>query len=328
MAKQGITGQAATYIMASVRSGTASQYQTHIKKWRRFCDERQYNRHYFSVAVIVEFLTYLKDDQGLSYKSVAVARAALGNYAVMVNAQNEGITQHPFVTKLMKGMANLHPPIKKYQQIWNPQQVLEYIKSLPDNADLTLRQLTLKLVMLAALVTGSRCQSLHQIRRSRWTKMPTCFCCNMPVMLKTGKYDKKEQVLHLPKYPDTKLCVFTTLEHYLEHTKPLRKDEDKLFIITRAPYGPAAQSTVSGWVTTCMAQAGIDVSLYTTHSTRKASTSQASTKSIPLASILRAAGWSNADTFAAYYKLPVTDHSSFANAVLEPSTPGAVHVND
>ncbi len=158
--------------------------------------------------------------------------------------------------------------------------------------------------------------------------MPTGFCCNMPVTLKTGKYGKKEQVLHLPQYIDRKLCVFTTLEHYLERTKPLRKNEDKLFIITRAPYGPAAQSTVSGWITKCMAQAGIDVSLYTTHTTRKASTSQASSKSIPLASILRAAGWSNADTFAAYYKLPVIDQSSFANAVLDPSLPGAVHVND
>ncbi len=314
--------------MASWRTGTANQYETHINKWRAYCDANNLNRHYFSVPVIVDFLTYLKDELKLGYKSVAAARSALGNYAVMVDSRNEQITRHPFISRLLKGMSNVHPPVKTYQQVWNPQQVLDYLSQLPSDDQLTLQQLTHKLAMLAALVTGSRCQSLHQIRRSRWTKMPTCFCCNMPSTLKTGKASKKEQVLHLPKFENEKLCVFTVLEHYLERTKPLRRGQDKLFIITRSPYGPAAQSTVAGWIRTCMEQAGIDVSLYTTHSTRKASTSQASTMSVPLGTILRAAGWSNASTFAQFYRLPVMDHDTFANAVLQRPEAAATHFNE
>ena len=65
-----------------------------------------------------------------------------------------------------------------------------------------------------------------------------------------------------------------------------------------------------------MESAGMDVEKYNVHSPRKAATSAVSEASVPLATILRAAGWASSHTFANYYKLPIVRHAEFANAVL------------
>ncbi len=314
--------------MNSIRGSTAKQYSVQLKKWLVYCRDNNLNSQDFRVPVIIEFLRQLKDIHHLSYKSVAAARSAVGNYAVMVDSKYEGLMSHPLISKLMKGMANLNPQTKTYQQIWNPQAVLQHLNNMADNEDLSLLYLTKKVAMLAALVTGSRCQTLHKLTRNRMTDTGDCFCCNAPLTLKTSKPDDKEQVVHLPKYVDKKLCVYRAVKHYKDRTEGLRKQSSQqLFIISRAPYTPAAQSTIAGWIKSVMADAGIDTSLYTTHSTRKASTSQAAEVSVPLGTIMKAAGWAGSSTFAQYYRLPVVKHDTFANAVLRPA-PITNHFNE
>ncbi len=314
--------------MNSIRGSTSKQYAVQLKKWVAFCNDNDLHVHDFRVPVIIEFLTQLKNRQHLSYKSVSAARSAVGNYALMVHSKYDGLMNHPLISKLMKGMANLNPQIKTYQQIWNPQVVLQHLQNMADNQDLSLLYLSKKVAMLAALVTGSRCQTLHKLRRDRMTDTGDCFCCNAPLTLKTSKPDDKEQVIHLPKYVDSKLCVYSAVKHYKDITDKLRDPaSQELFIISRAPFNPAAQSTVAGWIKSVMADAGIDTSLYTTHSTRKASTSQAADVSVPIGTIMKAAGWANSNTFARFYRLPVLNHDMFANAVLRPA-PRTNHFNE
>ena len=234
---------------------------------------------------------YLKDVCNLGLKSVAAARSVLGNYATLINPKYSELTSHVFVSRLIKGMGNLHPPHRPYQQIWNPQQVLDYFKREPPNEELSMFKLACKTATLAALVTGSRCQSIHRIMRHKMTINNNCYCCKIAPVLKTSKWGDKDHTLHLPRFEDPKICVFKAVKDYLERTKQYRvSEDDQLFIITCRPYRPATGSTISGWVRTCMSEAGIDTQIYKTHSTRKAATSQAAEGSVPLGTILHAAG--------------------------------------
>ena len=61
--------------------------------------------------------------------------------------------------------------------------------------------------------------------------------------------------------------------------------------------------------------AGIDMSRFTAHSTRSASSSKAIQK-LPLATILKAVGWRSQSTFATLYKKPICEGNAFQNAVL------------
>ena len=64
-----------------------------------------------------------------------------------------------------------------------------------------------------------------------------------------------------------------------------------------------------------MAAAGIDLTVFSPHSTRSASSSKAALK-LPLATILSTVGWSKESTFARYYRRPLVRSGLFANAVL------------
>ena len=90
-------------------------------------------------------------------------------------------------------------------------------------------------------------------------------------------------------------------------------------ISTIKPHKAASQNTISRWVKLILSKAGIDRS-FTTHSTRAAALSMAKLKGVPLQTIMRSAGWSNAKTFAKFYEKPLElEGPSIQSAVLDAS---------
>jgi hypothetical protein len=63
---------------------------------------------------------------------------------------------HPFVTRFMKGVYEKLKPQPKYTQICDVSLVLRYLATLTPNSSLSLKNLTLKLVMLLLLVSSQR----------------------------------------------------------------------------------------------------------------------------------------------------------------------------
>ena len=58
----------------------------------------------------------------------------------------------------MKGVFNLRPPVPRYQDIWDPQVVLKKLRTWSPAKKISLKMLTLKVVMLLLLVSGYRAQ--------------------------------------------------------------------------------------------------------------------------------------------------------------------------
>ena len=79
------------------------------------------------------------------------------------------------MTRFFKGIFNIRPPKPKYSFTWDVGKVLCYLGSLPTNRKLNLRLLTLKLVMLVALVTAGRCSSLIALDLLHMKKSRTTF---------------------------------------------------------------------------------------------------------------------------------------------------------
>ena len=103
------------------------------------------------------FLTELVDS-GRSYSCVNTARSALSSLIMCDNGV--GIGKHPLVVRFMSGVFNINPTVSRYQCIWDVSVVLQYLKSLSPVRDLSLKDLTLKIVMLIALVAACRVQTL------------------------------------------------------------------------------------------------------------------------------------------------------------------------
>ncbi len=92
--------------------------------------------------------------------------------------------------------------------------------------------------------------------------------------------------------------------------------ENRLFISYKKPYGAVSKDTISRWISVVMQQAGVDVAQFKPHSTRAASVSAADKLGVPIAEIIKTAGWSNETTFRKYYNKPLASKQCMAQTLL------------
>lgn len=119
-------------------------------------------------------------------------------------------------------------------------------------------------------------------------------------------------------YPaDKRLCPYFLLTEYLKRTTLLRGDEKALLISYVKPHNRISKDTVSRWIRTVLAKAGIDVDIFKRHSVRAVVVSKAKMQHLPVESILATAGWSSTCSFAKYYDKPIRNQNTFTDAVLK-----------
>ena len=189
--------------------------------------------------------------------------------------------------------------------------------------ELSLQDLTLKLVMLLALTRPSRSSDLANldIRYQRYLPEGVTF---QPVALaKQMRQNKQMADFFFPKYPDDpRLCPVATLQAYEQKTRDLRQggspDHHKLLLPTIKPHRPVSPSTIARWLRMVLDKAGIDSGIFKAHSTRGASTSAAARAGVTTADIMQAADWSSESVFQKFYYKPTRD-TSFGTTVLSTS---------
>ena len=111
-----------------------------------------------------------------------------------------------FFCRFLKGVFEIKPTIPKYSKIWDVGQVLTYLQSLNLNAEMSLKQLTHKLVMILALLTGQRCQTIHKLT------LNLCKNCQINMFLPLGKSSNIRRLVHTRNQCNfwgtrTKICV-------------------------------------------------------------------------------------------------------------------------
>jgi len=149
---QGISQAAQELILSSWRQGTQKQYRTYWNKWQCYASEQSINPFQPPVNKVLEFLHQLYE-QGLGYSGINTARSALSSIITLEG--NATIGKHPLVQRLVKGVFQCRPSFPRYERTWDTNVVLKYFKTLPDLKQISLCDLTYKLVMLCALITAS-----------------------------------------------------------------------------------------------------------------------------------------------------------------------------
>ena len=154
---------------------------------------------------------------------------------------------HPLVTRLMKGVFESRPTLPRYNSIWNLSTVLDFIKTLGPNEELSLKNVTLKCVTLVALLSRQRCQTIHALSGMKETNGQIRF--DISTLLKTSKPGKHQEPLKFKPYTyDSQLCVVKCLQEYIKQTSEVRKGADQLWLSYQKPHNPAGKDTVSRWI--------------------------------------------------------------------------------
>ena len=126
-----------------------------------YCSKRKIDPISPPVASGIYFLAELYH-KGLSYSALNTARSALASVIVLQGNQSFG--NHPLVSQFLKGTFTTRPALPKYKEVWDVNTVLERLKTLHPAESVSLKLLTLKLVMLMAILSG-QCSVLRKRRR-------------------------------------------------------------------------------------------------------------------------------------------------------------------
>lgn len=200
--------------------------------------------------------------------------------------------------------------------------VLSHLRQWRSTNDLSLEKFSHKLVVLLALTTAQRVQTLSLINTQNIIRKHDRFEIQIPDRIKTSGVGRVQPTLILPFYKhEETLCPVSTLTYYLEQTANLRGSEKKLFVSFKKPHKAVTTQTLSRWIKNVLGSSGIDISCFSAHSTRHASTSAANRDGVSIDVILRTAGWTQkSNTFAQFYRRNVVgDSSSFALSILNSS---------
>ena len=198
---------------------------------------------------------------------------------------------HHLVIRFFKGIYELRKPQPKYSCIWDVSKVLNYLRTLHPPDTLSLKFLTLKLLMLLLLVTGQRGQAMYLLSLDGMTVNTTSCQFQLLDHTKTSKPGQKCKPLVINEYTlDPKLCPLTMLKEYIQKTKPLRNSAKQLFISFIRPHKAVSRDTISRWTKDVLKLSGIDITTFTAHSTRAATASKANAKDVPLDVILSTIG--------------------------------------
>ena len=301
-------------VLSNARKKTTNKlYDGYITKWEVYCNSFNRDPTVFDIPFTLNFLQIFVD-QGLSYSVINTIRSALSTILI-----SNGVTfgSHPIVVQYLKGVYNLKPPVSKYNEIWDLNVVLDYLKTLAPASSLSLEILTKKLVTLILIVTGQRPQILKCLRVDRLHVHTFSF------EFKVSSTDFKQsrpgytvKSIVLKGFPsDRRLCIYTYIKEYLKRTQSVRKGCKQLILLTRRPFTAACLSTMSHWVKQILKNSGIPIERYTAGSCRSAVASKLSYSNCNIQDIMNLGGWTRESTFTKYYKKPVRKNN-IVNSIL------------
>ena len=164
------------------------------------------------------------------------------------------------------------------------------------------------------ILSGQRSQTMSLLK-SNYTHIDENHCIfYIASLLKTARPGFHQHPLEFRRYTNQSLCVITYIKGYLLEPKELRHSDGGFFISFKSPHQAVTSTTTARWVVNFLKEAGVSVSFISAHATRFAASSKASGKSLNLAEISKAAGWSNTKTFAMFYKKTISEN--FAQVIL------------
>ena len=166
------------------------------------------------------------------------------------------------------------------------------------------------------LLSGQRGQVLHFLDTRNMTVSEFKVSFRIGDLLKTSPpSDHLSEIVFESYAPDKRLCIHTAIVDYLNRTSVVRGSITRFFLTTVPPIRMASRDTLRRKTKDILLATGIDLSIFSPHSTRSASSSKAAL-TLPLSTIISTIGWSSESTFAKFYRRPLRKQGLFARAIL------------
>lgn len=308
---EGFSQNARNLLSASWRDGTKKDYRSKFRRFSCWCLQHKIDPYSASLKHCANFLTCMFE-KGLKYSTIAGYRSMLST--VLAPIDKVPVGQHPYIIRLLKGVFNKRPPVRKLLPEWDLLLVLGELKKAPFEPmkDARLKFITWKTAFLIAITTFRRCSDLQSLKLGEGSVNVQSKGVTF-VRQGFSKQDRpnhKKSTIFVPSLPNNKLLdPKRSLSFYLRQTEPFRrsgdKDETKLFLSYVKPHKPVSAQTISKWIVNTIKFAykrhNKTVSNVKGHSTRAVGPSWAIYRGAPVNSVLESADWAKESTFTRHY---------------------------
>ena len=281
-----------------------------MKTWWDFCNKQGLDPYDANEKSILDLLADWFN-AGAAYGTLNTMRSAISLILSYDLSSNSSIN------RFFKGVFRLRPIAPKYNSTWDVDSVLNKLESAFPNSSLNIKELTEKLVMLIALGTSFRVQSIALIHLDYIVFNTKGVDIKIKDLIKTSRPGASQPSAFLPFFRDRPaICIASILRYYIDYTESIRGDVRRLILTYKKPYKAACSQTISRWLKNVLYNCGID-ERFTGHSTTHASTSKALKKGLSLSAIKNAAGWSReSQVFAKFYNKQIEKvDNNFAETV-------------
>lgn len=146
-------------LLASLTDATIKQYTKPLRDWWTFGKKHEIDIFSPTPESALKFLgEQLQNTK--SYSSLNNIRSAIS-----LISDNE-IGKNSLVKRFCTGVSKLYPPKAKYDFVWDPDPVIQKLKTIFPYENFSLEKISKKLAVLLALATGHRLQTLSLIKLS------------------------------------------------------------------------------------------------------------------------------------------------------------------
>ena len=307
--QKGLSREMSELSLSRWRANSVRRYNRSVKKWIQFNLRQRTNPYLFSTEQILNLLKFRFETEKCS---IQVLKLQFNVIRTLARAKGTPLSSEVVYTVksiLLSYFNKRPPPPRKPPHVWDVNVLLNYIKDMGANDKLSLMELSSKCTTLFLLSTMRRKQDLfhlHLDNLSWYLGGKTAnFTIQTPLktysVYTTAKHRDNIQNFTVEALPDDPLlCPIITLNDYIERTEKLRSVRH-LFVTTTDPFSQAALGTIHRWVRNLLVKAGIDVTKFSVHSIRSASTSAAFKAGISIDKIIKQAGWVDETCFVKYY---------------------------
>lgn len=194
-------------LLASLSPATLKQYARPLQSWWYFCREHRYSLYTPGPSEVLEFLA--QEMRNIGTYSLNTTRSA-----VSLLTRNS-IGADSLMKRFCKGVSVLKPQRPRYDFIWDPAPIIAELRKLFPYESLPMDKLVKKLVLLLALASGQRCQTIAAVRVSQISMSIDRVVIRVPDRLKTSALGRAQPTFSFSRFSDRKdFCIMGLLEHY------------------------------------------------------------------------------------------------------------------
>ena len=255
-----------------------------------------------SINLICSYLIYLfKEGHQVSF--INTARSALSFFLSHLD-----IGEVPRIKRLFRFFWKRRPVFPRYLVTWDIKKVLRFLITWHPISSLSYKQLTLKTLMLVAITSSDRAQTLEAIDIEYSEINDEGIYFPIYSLLKGSKRNRPVRVVKCVRFDEPALDVSHYVMVYLQRSLKYRAiavskglPKPRNLFLSYATGKPLRRASIAKYILEVLELAGIDTSCFKAHTTRGSLPSIISGRGSSPEKILAQGDWKHLGTFKRFY---------------------------